>query len=631
MSISDEALIKLVETAKAENRFNCPWQNDAWPVPSMARSGDAHRRVIYFYSDDKRAEGSMPFHEPFALFARSVVSLLRARYIEEVTFSPYQYTIAALRSLYAELPLELGESLRFTWETFDAAAAKACERPGTAALNVLSKLEFIADIVFNHRLCSWREPWRKDKRKHAVELKQQKIEDRIPTNRELAALAEISCSKDLCHLDAVRQCAIDLLLSCGFRVNEVITLPVDALYEELITDDTGELVSDEDGRPKRRYGLRYWPEKGGSGHVVLKAIPTVMVPVVIRALDRAKRLTQAARTVARHQYYNPGSTLLGEPWDSLSLDTELGPEEIAAALQLQGGARNALGQGFIRSNHIKHTVRDVIVKGRTYTRLFVRKNDLLKKLYDISFSHNCCPKEPVTVPLHECLFVMRWHNKRTHPGINGTVQPLRDHSLSQHIAPGVKSNTVFAETGLDGEIPMSMTTHDFRNLLNVLAIDGGLSQVELAHWMGRRDPRSNAAYDRRSLEDRADRLRGPMTAGGAISPPNAIRHDPLRADEVLAADGAGHVTEAGACERDLAGPSCQYHAARNDLVSRPRGLTALERGEVDRLLSETGRLRAAAVRERDDGSAGASEWVEAHGRTLSGLGAMDEPGTEDRP
>lgn len=75
-------------------------------------------------------------------------------------------------------------------------------------------------------------------------------------------MAEISSSpKDENELIRIR--VVDLLVVGGFRIGEVLTLPVNCWVEKpQYADDGSQLVDAETGAPVVSYGLRYWPEKG---------------------------------------------------------------------------------------------------------------------------------------------------------------------------------------------------------------------------------------------------------------------------------------------------------------------------------------------------------------------------------
>ncbi len=74
--------------------------------------------------------------------------------------------------------------------------------------------------------------------------------------------------------------ALVLNVSCGFRVNELATLPVDCIVEE-----------------EGQTGLRYFPEK--SGKLGVRWIPESIVPAVIKAVEFITELTEPGRELVR--------------------------------------------------------------------------------------------------------------------------------------------------------------------------------------------------------------------------------------------------------------------------------------------------------------------------------------------
>ncbi len=403
------------------------------------------------------------------------------------------------------------------------------------------------------------------------------------------------------------------MLCGGFRANEVLTLPEDAWYEELVSADDGELVCDEDGQPLRRCALRYWPEKGGSGQTLLKAIPTVMAEVAERAYKRALELTEDSRAVAKAQVERFGTTVLGTSWDLLPDDDLLRSDQIADAVDLQGESRSGRGREFLQANNVPHEFRKVTIKGRIYSMAFARKADVYSKLYELSDHGNCFPNDSASLYPHECLFLVRHHSKLAHPGIKGTVRVLSYGSLVQYLTPATKSKTFFRRLGYEraGET-LEMATRGPRNLLNVLAIEGKLSDLELAHWMGRVDVRSNGAYYKMPEHRRATAAAALLYDGLPYHSAAQLEQQPLGRAEVLATEGRGHVTEAGACERDLGDLPCPRHTEMVALRQGRAGPNELDDATVAALVSETIRLIEASVLEVAEGSVYAEEWLAAH-------------------
>ncbi len=88
----------------------------------------------------------------------------------------------------------------------------------------------------------------------------------------------------------------------------------------------------------------------------------------------------------------------------------------------------------------------------------------------------------------------------THPG-RAAIPGSRPLPHRRHVAGFIAGKegapSVFERFGMveaDGTV-IRMNTHQFRHWLNTLAQAGGMSQLEIARWSGRKDVRQNAAYD----------------------------------------------------------------------------------------------------------------------------------------
>jgi len=84
--------------------------------------------------------------------------------------------------------------------------------------------------------------------------------------------------------------------------------------------------------------------------------------------------------------------------------------------------------------------------------------------------------------------------------------------------------------------PIRVRSHAFRHWLNTLADRGGLSDLELALWMGRRDPRQNAAYKHGTVAQRVRWAREAIKDGrlyGDIADIYDGMNDPAEKEEFL--------------------------------------------------------------------------------------------------
>jgi len=187
---------------------------------------------------------------------------------------------------------------------------------------------------------------------------------------------------------------------------------------------------------------------------------------------------------------------------------------------------------------------------------------------------------------------------------------------------GSTMQTVFERlefTEPDGS-PIRVTTHQFRHYLNTLAQAGGLSQLDIAKWSGRKDMRQNDAYNHQSDRDvlalvrsvvgDEQRMFGPLARADRAA---LIPRDEFARLKVPTA----HTTDFGYCIHDFTMLPCQIHrdcmncdeqvCIKGDDV---REANIRQRREETRALLEQAKVATAA------GYAGANRWVEHQERTL---------------
>ena len=164
--------------------------------------------------------------------------------------------------------------------------------------------------------------------------------------------------------------------------------------------------------------------------------------------------------------------------------------------------------------------------------------------------------------------------------------------------------------------PIRVTTHQFRHYLNTLAQAGGLSQLDIAKWSGRKDVRQNRYYDHETPTAIVARIRtavgddtrmfGPLATGHRAA---LITRDEFARLKVPTA----HTTDFGYCIHDYVMSPCQMH--RDCLNCGEQVCVKGEPGKERRVReahAEATRLLAMAEQAAADGELGACEWAEHH-------------------
>jgi hypothetical protein len=94
------------------------------------------------------------------------------------------------------------------------------------------------------------------------DLARRRAEEKLPRLETLAAYAHCT-NTPLNDDERILLRAIDLHIALGTRIGEALTIPLDCWIEEAIKDPVGRVLRDPNtGEPQRRYGIRYYAEKG---------------------------------------------------------------------------------------------------------------------------------------------------------------------------------------------------------------------------------------------------------------------------------------------------------------------------------------------------------------------------------
>lgn len=581
---------------------------------SSARAGVNRLYFTEVLAGGRGEQGRIPLSEPFASFLKAVVRLREdngSKHLDD-----HAGLIAAGRLLHAQMA-EVGyDPCRLLPDLFHQAAnaAKKAQSPATA-YGTGKKLVELAGWIDQYGIGRTRLDFQNPVRRPTgtegrldAEAKQRR-EEKLPTEASLDALAKLANSVTA-DVDILRIRVIELLVCGGWRINELLSLPADCEVEERAYRD-GQPVLDDRGEPVTRYGIRYWAEKGAPP--APKWIATPLVDVARRAVADIRRITQPTRDAA--------SFLARHPWGVMVPGLDGGDPtaliESRAVGPLLGLPHVSSGLQWCRTRKVP-----LVQEGQA---LCASRRDIAAAI------RLDAPIIPTDSPLRleEHLFLIP--QNFTHPGraaIPGSVRFLTDGMVAGFIAGKEGAPSVFERFGMveaDGTA-IRMNTHQFRHWLNTLAQAGGMSQLEIARWSGRKDVRQNAAYDHVSGAELAAKVRK-LVEMGEIRGPLARAHDRLppqdRATFREVQIATAHVTEIGMCLHDWSLLPCAKHGdcagCGEHVVVKGDGP---QREAAERMLEETKALLDEAAKEAGEGTYGAPRWVAAHQRTLAGLEAI---------
>ena len=606
----------------------CNWDDICWRSRAALRSSAGKEEQIWFTRDfvvRSTQANARPFRNAYGNLVRAIVCAREFGRKHPRAVSDHMVTVRAFRYLYkvsegrTEHPVDLKRL------DFDA-AAEACRREAaSSAYRVGCRLQEIARIMDREYLASTRLNWVNPIPRDALSggSKTSRISmdffdrraSKLPSDEVLDALAEISNRVDLRPEDLLRQRAVELLICGGFRCNELLMLPRDVWVEEPAVDRSGTPLANDHGVPVQRCGLRYIPEKGGHTVAQVKWLPSALVDVARRAVDDILRITAPFALVAVYQAQNPEGTLLQEAWHELDDDSLLSMSDVADLVGLSGADRSS-GLSFVRLARIPIVTVEHL-KGQV---LRVRKRDLEAQLRRRSLPPTISYGSGRTCNLHDRLFLIGVNFIGSQRSLlNGTVTLLTQGQLAYYLRDRGGDWSIFTRLGYRDQAggTLRVTTHQFRHWLNTLAHEGGLSQIEISRWMGRRRVAGNAAYDHQTGFELADRIRGRLSSGEVHGPVGTtVRRirEPVRREEfVRSMIASAHVTDIGMCIRDLSALPCDHHRSCMTCTDHliEKGNTA-QRTRAETLLSESQQILALAEDECADESYGASNWVEYH-------------------
>lgn len=627
----DENYRRMVDAARRSHAFGTDLDFDAtgWPVGAggTRRSGGSASTTttLWFTASSMKGRNAAfvaePMLEPFAGFIKAYVRLYEAA-SPQLNMSGHGNAIRAGRYLYAALADKARDPCLLEPEDFRRAAelARRDVAEGTVPYRIgvyLARIaKFVSDRGIAGRRIDFANPFAHEDQKTRISPEAEAARDtKLPSEAALAALGSIPTA-DLSNRDLLLLRVVQLLACAPWRIGELLTLPVDPEVYEAATHN-GIPALDADGQPVMRYGIRYLGSKGWSWDV--KWIPTTMTDVAKRAIRDITRITASARAVARYMHDNPGRAWLPLPYGGGPPDRLLTPPEIA---DLTG----------VRNDHLGRNAREIIydngipVQQLPGRRIACRQDDF--EAFLLSRSETLPEGHPLA--RHECLMLVHRNFFHSLKGEQRSVVEFVDYPAVQEFLCGRGgSGSIFERHGLampDGS-PIRMNTHQLRHFLNTIGQRGGISQLEMAMWSGRKHVAQNAVYDHLSgyeLAEKArtmietDRMRGPIRIA-------FDRHPPVERSAFLQVHlSTAHTTDLGMCLHDWAAAPCPHHGAcaagctdcavvKGDPVGRERARQRLAEAEImlDKARAEAG-----------DGTYGAANFVAYHERLVAGLRAI---------
>lgn len=419
---------------------------------------------------------------------------------------------------------------------------------------------------------------------------QQARRDRLPTDGALEGLADVYRLHAREPADRLRICAVALLVVTGFRIGELLTLPLDCEVEE------------ERGG-KSRYVLRYYREKsrGGQKMLAVRWLTNIGAELARQSVSEIRTLTADARHRAQDLERSPNRVTIPEVHWATRLNLSqvaqiLGTMETPKAITRRRDSKGVFCRAF--------DVEDYLMRMRP------------ERLWTVDLRNGSFQM------LSKSLFVV-FRNYFRSTVCKLLVQPVNTQNISDFLCTRAESRSVFERFDIrenNGAI-CRVTSHQFRHWLNYVADKGGLPVDLQTRWMGRDNARDTEAYRHATIDERIEWVKQGIREGSMSGIKAGAYFDlPLaRRDQFLEAEiQAVHITAFGLCLHDFAVTPCPYH------LSCVRGCpdylrTKGNRAEREHLVRIKTATEQALATARDQKHEIAEAWIRHCEATLTGI------------
>lgn len=398
---------------------------------------------------------------------------------------------------------------------FDLAAEKSRENyKASSAYHVGRQLKILLEFLKKLKILDlpdWKNPNKKPADKSIVldEESEKYRESKLPDEDAIFALADIFSRKEseLSDRDIFVTSAVSLLLAAPERASELFFLKSNCVYEEEVqlSCKSDLALLDDDSKSERVLGIRWYAQKNYGYDI--KYIPNVMTSTVKLAVARLKKLSERTRRFAylleksdkfpRHDLCPDVSDdqLLTRSEVLLAMGFDISAYENTKRLLDTGRSflrirKIPTGDYAICLNDLNIILRNRLPKGFPYIP-FKTGNGVKVKWSEALFS--CFANQFHSEKLTICSELWMPHIDTLNEDLSPTKKNLRGKDQLSNV------QSIFQRWGF-GEY--SVSSHQFRHLLNTIANTNGMDSILLAKWSGRADIKQNRVYDHTSVEER---------------------------------------------------------------------------------------------------------------------------------
>lgn len=603
---------------------NIRFDENVWDVTeSLALKGHGNTRQRLVFSTLTSANESEPasMREPFLSFAKAYMLYTHG-------LRPTKNTgtrITALKSLETALT-ENGEEpdpTRIDMLIINRAAQIIGERYSeTTAYRIGGQLEMLGAFLTENKLTTVPLNWRNHLKRPSDTVRvgkefDERRQTKMPSEAALESLPKVFRLATE-PADVITTSVAAILCAAPDRISEVLLLPENCEVRQRTGKNGNEA-----------YGLRWWPAKGADPMV--KWVVTSMVTVVQEAINRIRGATEEARRIAKWYEENPGRIYLTQEFEHLRAKEWLSMGDVTSVFGF--GDVSALHEWCKRKAlRIEKPSAEILVQ-------FVEVEKAVLAMLPKGFPYL---HQEGGLKYSDALLVARRNELGAQRGTyRCMIEPISINQINTGLGSRAKHGfaSVFSRLGFaesDGS-PIKITTHQFRHYLNTLAQAGGLSQLDIAKWSGRKDIRQNAAYDHVTPDQMLQKIRDAVGDESQMFGPLAelpkkvlIARDEFARLRVPTA----HTTDLGFCIHDYTMSPCQLHRDCincEDLVCVKGDVKKTQR--LRQLLGEARDLMERAKQAVSKEYAGSHRWLEHHTVTVDRLtqlcSIMDDPKVPD--
>ncbi len=597
-----------------------PFDKNVWDVTeSLALKGHGNKRHRLVFSTLMSVKDAEPasMAEPFLSFAKAYMLYMQGlRPIKGIGTR-----ITALRALETALLEVAGEPypIRIDMLVFNRAAQIIGERYSeSAAYRIGGQLEMLGAFLAENKLTTVPLNWQNHLKRPSDTVRvgkefDERRQTKMPSDAALESLPKVFRLATE-PTDVMTTSVAALLCAAPDRISEVLLLPENCEVRQKTGRNGNEA-----------YGLRWWPAKGADPMV--KWIVPSMASVVQEAINRIRRQTNEARLIAKWYEENPGRIYLAQEFERFRKMEWLSMQDVTNVFGFnrKTSASNWCNQESVRK---KKSGAEILVQ-------FAEVEKAVLAMLPEGFPYL---DQENGLKYSDALLVVRRNELGVQRGTyRCMIESISINQINSRMGCRGKQGfaSVFSRFGFtepDGS-PIKVTTHQFRHYLNTLAQAGGLSQLDIAKWSGRKDIRQNAAYDHVTPDQMLQKVRDAVGNESQMFGPLAempkkilIPRDEFARLKVPTA----HTTDLGFCIHDYTMSPCQLHMDCincEDLVCVKGDVEKTQR--LRQTLEEARDLTERAEQAVSEEYAGSHRWLEHHKVTVDRLtqlcSIMDDP------